>query len=377
MDNQDFDRSIYRQRLCIICAARFSSVVDLERHLVEQHDFWNDNALFGDGENISVPSDVVFSKKDFVGNVYTEYQTDCSALRMKSCEDLFSFLLFQLEEILSNELRSKKSMKVSLALEVLFSKQDGTLGKEIFTEPPPVFNSFKHAIFNRSMISRFFRTVCAKITLDQEFFTVLRSGWNIEHIMSMTLKIVQIGSIKGGLFMELPMSLKHKERSGCLLNNRNLPDELGSQNMCFVYSILAHDEIAGLKGPNRSRFRKDVEQYKNPETMQKINTNDMTFPIDLNHLDEEISIFHANNKNISLTILGYHEEEETKTLMVGDSGKGVLYRKKQERLLRNLFPIYSFEQDDKRTIKVDLLLIFNKDMSNSHFVLIRSLSSLL
>lgn len=385
MDCFDFNCEVYRKRICIVCGLKHSSVADLERHMLEIHDFWkenNENQLTGSGEAKSVGDvesvgDVVFEQKDFVDEVYTEYFAECAHLNMKTCEDIFSFLFNDIEVLLISELKRKKSIKASIAVETLFSKVDVNTGKDILSEPPPVFNSFQHAIFNTSMIPRFIRTICTKINLDHEFFTALRSGWNTVHITNITLKVIQISPIKGGTYIDLPLSLKYKEKSGCIVNIFNPPDEFGSQDLCFIYSVLAHDDIAGLKGKNRSRHCRNVENYKDPDVFRKINTAGMAFPIDVSQLEEQMSIFHENNKNISCTILGYHEDTETKHIVAGDVSTWGIYKQKQHRLLQNLFPLYSYDGEDERPIKVDLLLLFNQDMTNSHFILIRSLNSLL
>lgn len=382
MEESRLNNDVFRRKVCVICGIKYSSVADLERHLFEEHEFWNDNnlthnILSGDGETSTQHNDVTFHEKNFVEDVFTEYTAEVTHLNMKSCEDLFSYLFDHIDDILTSELKKKKSIKASIAVETLFSKQDASSGKEILTDPPPVFNSFQHAIFNKSMVLRFLRTVCTKITLDHEYFTVLRSGWSVSRIESISLKVIQIKPIKGGSYIEIPLSLRHKERSGCLLNIYNPPDECGSQNLCFVYSILAHDSIGGLQGKNRSRYWRKVDHYKDPLIFQKINTNGMVFPIDISRLDEQMQIFHSHNKDISVSIFGYHEKDETKSIIVGDVNKWSIYIKKQERLLKNIFPLYAFDSFEQRPINVDLLLLFNKDMTQSHFVLIRSLSSLL
>lgn len=278
MDCGDFNSSIYRKRACIVCGEKYSSVADLERHLLESHSYWQEQTEASlVGGSTDRESDIKFTKKDFIDGVFTEYTADCSDLQIKNCEDLLSFIFEDILEVLQNELRRKRSMKSSIAIETLFSKHDISSGNDVLTEPMPVFNSFQHAIFNQSMIPRFIRIVCAKITQDHEFFTALRSGWNVVYIANITLKVIQIAPITGGSYIDLPIALKHKERSGTILNIFNPADEYGSENLCFVYSVLAHDDIAGLKGKHRSRTWRNVSSYRDPDIFQRIKWYDFPY----------------------------------------------------------------------------------------------------
>lgn len=53
-----------------------------------------------------------------------------------------------------------------------------------------------------------------------------------------------------------------------------------------------------------------------------------------------------------------------------------VYKKRQHRYLKNCFPLFTY-QGDKRPIQIPLLLLFSRDWSQAHFVIIRNLSSFL
>ncbi|CAL8076299.1 unnamed protein product [Orchesella dallaii] len=295
---------------------KYDSLSELEVHLLANPaEFYETDVTLSGGSTIQTKIDnsidVEFIKDTFLSNAAVEYFADVQDLNSKSSDDLFSYMYDQIIEILSNELKSRKSYKVSILLEVLFSKVNPESNEKEFTVPPPIFRTFSHAILNQSKIPNLLQIVTTKFTTEMEYFNLESFGWVFEHIKSLEIKIIQYTPLKAFGWMPTPPLLRMKEASGCLLNIRN--DEItvdGDHLKCFVYSIYASDDIGGLKGHNRAVHWKNYKMYKFPETISKVNFTGIAFPLNFSKFDDILTIFHEQNPDIALTVIGYHETEE-------------------------------------------------------------------
>ncbi|ODM91771.1 hypothetical protein Ocin01_14912 [Orchesella cincta] len=333
----------YRNRKCIFCNNCFDSVSSLEEHLFQIHnEFYQDsNGLIGGSSsraNSDDQSDVEFIKDSFLMNTAVEYYANVEDFGFKSPDDLFSYVYNKVMDILLLELELRKSFKVSILLEVLFSKVVPETNQKEFTSPPPVFRSFSHAILNSSMIPKLIQIVSNKFTSEMEYFNLERSGWVVEHIISLELKILQYTPLKASGYMPTPPLLRMKEASGCLLNIRN--DEItsdGDHLKCFAFSILAADSIGGLIGKNRGVHWRNYKMYKFPETIRKVNFDGIKFPIDFSKFDDVMEKFHEQNPTISLVVIGYHETKEfsknvyKEKLQISNASDWQLYIARQKR----------------------------------------------
>ncbi|ODM88780.1 putative DNA polymerase [Orchesella cincta] len=302
------------------------------------------------------PPDVQFEKESYLSDVISIYTADVEDLELKNPEDLFSYIYFQLIEILNEELKTRKSFKIQFVMTTLFSKLNPETNELELTEIPPNFRSFMHTILNESMIYKLIEIVSNKLSTDHEFFNQTKSGWNVEKILSLELKVVQYRPLKafGGTYLQTPLLLQWKERSGGIDKN----------------------------DPNRSTHSREVRHYKYPEIMSKVNFSGVEFPMNFKNFDNIMTKFHAQNQDIALTIIAYHESPDFaknvkhQKIVLLNSSPFRMHMERQNRIIRNCFPYYMY-QGEKRKIEVDLLLVISPDYSTSHFILIRNLVSFL
>jgi len=380
----------FRSRQCYICKDSFQSVSELEKHLLVKHpEFYKDTSKYlvvcGEtSSSVNAAEDIQFIKQTFLNNVSVEYFAFVDDLNLKSPDDLFSYVYGNLVNILSEELIQRKSYKASIYMEALFSKVNPETNEKEFTTPMPIFRSFQHAVLNQSMIPKLIDIVSNKFLTEIEYFNLERSGWNIEFIASVELKIINFKPLKASSYVPTPLLLKMKESSGCILNVKN--DEItadGDHLKCFAYSILSSDFIGGLaKDKNRHVHWQDYKVYKQPDIISKVNFDNIGFPIDFSRFEHVMNKFHEQNPDISLTIIGYHEDEEMSknvwkdNILLPNASKWGLYKARQTRILKNVFPLYIFEGSERK-FQIDLLLVISPDYTNSHFMLIRNLTSFL
>ena len=108
----------------------------------------------------------------------------------------------------------------------------------------------------------------------------------------------------GGTYLNLPYPLNTKH--SCLLNivNSEITED-GDQDKCFLWSVLAHEKLAGLPVTSRHRCRTDklVKTYKPHANL--VNVTGIKFPMTLQQLPK----FEKLNPNISLTVVGYDMED--------------------------------------------------------------------
>ena len=171
-----------------------------------------------------------------------------------------------------------------------------------------------------------------QITMRFDSFVQQGSGWMLDEILLIRLKIYRIRPLQGGSRVEtkmLPREVLNKK--ACL----NIED---AGNRCFLYACIAQMHPVKHNAQRRSHY----DPY-----IGELNTSGLTFPVKL----KQMHLFEHNNPSVSVNVLGW-EAHNHKGYVVP------LYRTRNRGV-----------KDTKR--KITLLLY------KEHFFLIRHLSSLM
>lgn len=62
-----------------------------------------------------------------------------------------------------------------------------------------------------------------------------------------------------------------------------------------MFSILASEQIAPVKGSNRYLRWCNVSYYKSPEVLNNVNFDGLDFPLNMHNLTKQMEVFHRNN----------------------------------------------------------------------------------
>ena len=160
------------------------------------------------------------------------------------------------------------------------------------------------------------------------------SGWVFVEVKNLTLHTVIWDPVSAGSYIELPKFLKNKQ---AIINMKN------QDNKCFMWCIL---RVLNPKDKNAERIDKDLISKQNTLNMEGIN-----YPVDFRGVDR----FESQNPDISISILGYSNDEKTYPLRISKYTK---CKKENGR-------------------KHDIVLLLIKDGENSHYCLVKNLSALL
>ena len=160
------------------------------------------------------------------------------------------------------------------------------------------------------------------------------SGWVFLEVENLTLHTSIWDPVSAGSYIDLPKALKNKK---AIINMKN------QDNKCFMWSVL---RALNPKDKNAERIDNDLRSKEDTLNMEGI-----SYPVDFRGVDR----FESQNLDISISILGYNNDEKTYPLRISKYTKG---KKENGR-------------------KYDIVLLLIKDGENSHYCLVKNLSALL
>ena len=158
-------------------------------------------------------------------------------------------------------------------------------------------------------------------------FVSVGSGWNVHHVMSLTISFAPYRPMQGSSYIHTPKKLLRKQ---AVLNIQNLGD-----NYCILYAILARiHPLTIVSNPTRPQ--------KYIKFMGELNYEGLEFSLKIT----DVPKLEKMNPDISINVLFYEN--------------------------RNPFPLYN---SPHRNLKhhVNLLLIMDEKNEISHYLLIRNL----
>lgn len=166
-----------------------------------------------------------------------------------------------------------------------------------------------------------------KILAEMEEFQTKGSGWTLNKLLHIELRINRYVPLKGSSYVELPQVIKNKK---AVVNIRN------NDQKCFLWSLLA------ALNPCKTSDVNGLYRYKQYEHTLDHYLQDIKYPVSL----QDVIVFEKKS-GISINVYSYDE-------------KFVVY------------PLYVTKKENER--HVDLLYI--KDETNSHYCWIKNLSRL-
>ena len=160
------------------------------------------------------------------------------------------------------------------------------------------------------------------------------SGWEFVEIINLTLYVDIWDPIKASSYIDLPKELKNKN---AIINMKN------EDNKCFLWCVL---RALNPTNNHPERIDKDLKSKENTLNMEGI-----AYPVDL----KGIKRFEKQNPDISISVLGYGENEKVYPLQISKFAK--------------------VKKEDERKHNITLLLI--KNGNNSHYCYVKKISALL
>ena len=154
------------------------------------------------------------------------------------------------------------------------------------------------------------------------------SGWVFVKVEKLVLHTTRWDITNAGSYIELPQALKNKK---AIINMKNQDDK------CFLWCVL---RALNPKNKNAERIDNDLKSKEDTLNMQGIQ-----YPVSLRGIDR----FEHLNPEISISVLGYNEEEK----------------------------VYPLKVSKYTGCEHDIVLLLIKDGENSHYCLVKNISALL
>ena len=155
------------------------------------------------------------------------------------------------------------------------------------------------------------------------------SGWVFVEVENLTLHTVIWDPLKASSYIKLPKELKNKK---AIINMKN------EDNKCFMWCVLR--ALNPSKDKHPSRIDKDLKSKEHT-----LNMDGIAYPVDFRGIDR----FEKQNPEISISVLGYNEEEK----------------------------VYPLKLSKYTGSEHDIILLLIKDGDNSHYCLVKNISALL
>ena len=154
------------------------------------------------------------------------------------------------------------------------------------------------------------------------------SGWRFEKVEKLVLHTTRWEPVNAGSYIELPQELKNRK---AIINMKNQDDK------CFMWCVL---RALNLKDRDNERIDNDLKNK-----VDTLNMEGIQYPVSLRGIDR----FEHLNPEISITVLGYNEEEK----------------------------VYPLKVSKYTGCKHDIVLLLIKDGEKSHYCLVKNISALL
>ena len=154
------------------------------------------------------------------------------------------------------------------------------------------------------------------------------SGWRFEEVIKLVLQTTRWEPVNAGSYIELPQALKNRK---AIINMKNQDDK------CFMWCVL---RALNLKDRDNERIDNDLKNK-----VDTLNMEGIQYPVNLRGIDR----FEHLNPEISITVLGYNEEEK----------------------------VYPLKVSKYTGCEHDIVLLLIKDGEKSHYCLVKNISALL
>ena len=224
-----------------------------------------------------------------------------------------------------NVLETNRGIKTILYLRCVMVRQGSTgIIRQEFA-----FHSAIKLILENTDVEEVFNEMMEEIeTSIQRVENAEGSGWVLEKILNITLYTAKWDPLNAGSYMELPAFLKNKK---AIINMKN------QDNECFKWCVLR-----ALNPKNNHPERVDRDLISKQDTL---NMKGIKYPVSFRDIDR----FESLNPNISITVLGYNQDER----------------------------VYPLKVSNFTGCEHDITLMLIKDGENSHYCLVNNMSALI
>ena len=154
------------------------------------------------------------------------------------------------------------------------------------------------------------------------------SGWRFEKVIKLVLHTTRWEPVNAGSYIELPQELKNRK---AIINMKNQDDK------CFMWCVL---RALNPKDKNTERIDNDLKSK-----VDILNMEGIQYPVSLRGIDR----FEHLNPEISITVLGYNEDDK----------------------------VYPLKVSKYTGCKHDIVLLLIKNGEKSHYCLVKNISALL
>ena len=227
-----------------------------------------------------------------------------------------------------NILNSKRNIKAKLYLNCFMKRTDA---QGFTTEPIRfAFHSIgQKLILESTDVNEIYQEMADEIEEEiQKVQQAEGSGWVFVEIENLTLHTCTYDPLRAGSYINLPKELKGKN---AIINMKNEGDK------CFLWCVLR-----ALYPTDKHAERIDKHLKSKEYTL---NMDGITYPVDFRGIDK----FEKQNPEISITVLGYNEDEK----------------------------VYPLKLSKYTGCEHDIILLLIKDGNNSHYCLVKNISALL
>ncbi|XP_078384137.1 uncharacterized protein LOC144666608 [Oculina patagonica] len=208
----------------------------------------------------------------------------------RASKDLFVFqkkTKGKFVNLVKNEIRDLKSVKVSFGLQIKFTKENFETGvtqemKHYFKEREPhVFNEN-----NKQQIIQEFDRFIERAKGQIEAWSERGSGWVIERITEAYVNVARYQPLRGGTYLPLPANLAKKK---AIINVQNRDNE------CLKWALRA-----ALFPP---RYGKNLQRPSKYPVNDGINYRGIDFPTPVKQIDK----LERQNSNLAINVFGWED----------------------------------------------------------------------
>lgn len=240
---------VYKKKRCLQCCKKFQNNAEFDVHMQRDHLYQGLPFTQHGGAN---PTSYLKLTRSLFDSLLNFYQLDLSNNNFTDVIQFFEIICSELQQIISQELKNKKCIKIASEMRCHFYKLlvdpvTMQMVRSIESSPDPSFHGKTHAVYLSDSIPSIVNNMAWRMSESVNSFINKQSGWIFERITGFELSIGQFHPLSGSGFKTSNNLLQHI-RSDILLSIDNR-DPITNQpdGNCFKMSLVAHKMLPRLK----------------------------------------------------------------------------------------------------------------------------------